>query len=188
MQMVLYPHLATAGVVSTSVLSWVGNREGCCCFNTDPLLHIFSFRSTVVPQQPKSNTSMILLHFPPIQNLTEWSIMLARGEQMSAQITSFTLSYTSFPLLLCVLASTISQTFFGSLPLLFYFFFSVWLFFLLLMVPWSAFFCGPQIAKISRSCMWGRQTPSQNFYGCKDIWSFCQLMIYPYSRHISMWS
>ena len=101
-------HALTAladGAASTSGNSWSrehicsflgGNGEGCCCcFHTDLLLHIFTFQSTLVPQQPKSSTSRVLLRSPPIQ--TEWPIILAQGEQMSAQITSFTLSYTSFP-------------------------------------------------------------------------------------------
>lgn len=81
------------------------NREVCCCFNTDLLFNIFY--PTLVPQRPKSAAGFS--YVPP--NQTEWPIKLAQGEQMSTQITSFTLSYTPFPLRLCVLASATSLTF-----------------------------------------------------------------------------
>lgn len=94
MQMVLYPHLATAGVVSTSVPSWVETGRVCTALILT-FSYIFLLFSPLWYNSSQNPTPAGFSTVPPIQ--TEWPIKLAQGEQMSAQKTLFTLSYTSHP-------------------------------------------------------------------------------------------
>lgn len=93
-----------------------GNREGCCCFNTDLLLHIFTLRSTFVPQQPKSNTSRVPLRSPDSDSMTYQAC--PRGTNVCLNHIVYTLLHIVSPLLFVFLGPQL-------LSLFFYFLFSL---------------------------------------------------------------